>query len=97
MLGGKSAAAAAAKGQVARTTNVVLPIMQIRFITFLITLIAFVGDCYSMIGLTLQLAAEPVASRLRRPVKLLLNFLVLSPAAAQRQQCSEPLQQSRPR
>jgi hypothetical protein len=37
LLGGKSAAAA--KGQVARTTDVVLPIIQIRFITFLITLI----------------------------------------------------------
>src|ERR1700736_2884302 len=93
MLAGKSAAAA--KEQVARTTDVGLPIMQVRFITFLITLIVFVGDCYSMIGPTLQLAAETVASRLRRPVKILLDFLALSPAAAQSQQRSQPLQQTR--
>src|ERR1700726_1334630 len=65
MLAGKSAAAA--QGQVARATHVVLPIVQIRFTTFPITLIVLVGDCYSMIGPTLQLAAETVGSRLRRP------------------------------
>jgi hypothetical protein len=42
--------------------------MQIRFITFLITLIVWVGDCYSMIGPTLRLAAETVGSRLSRVV-----------------------------
>jgi hypothetical protein len=36
---GAGKSAAAAKGQVARTTDVVLPIIKIRFITFLITLI----------------------------------------------------------
>jgi hypothetical protein len=67
MLAGKSAAAA--KGQVERTTDVVLPIMQIRFITFLITLIVRVSDCYSMIGPTLQLAGETVGLRPSRVVE----------------------------
>src|ERR1700736_650928 len=69
--------------------------MQVRFITFLITLIVFVGDCYSIIGPTLQLAAETVALRLRRPVKILLDLQALSPAAAQSKKCAEPLHESR--
>jgi hypothetical protein len=39
--------------------------MPIRFITFLITQIAFVRDCYSIDGPMLRLAAEKVAARLK--------------------------------
>ena len=63
--GGKSAAIAGER--VARTIPALFPNTKMRFITASDTLINLFGDCYSSIGPTLQLAAETVASRLRRP------------------------------
>src|SRR3979411_1315083 len=59
--------AATAGEQIAKTIPALLPIISIRFITALRYPYHLIDDCYSSIGPTLQLAAETVDSRLRRP------------------------------